>query len=71
VASIVTKLGELPESHGRSADVVIVGHSHAPCAAWTDVTKRPIVVVDAGCWVYGQANLLIAAGDTIAVYDVR
>jgi hypothetical protein len=70
LASIVDKIGSLPASHGRAADVVLVGHSHQPCAAWTEVTGRPIVVVDAGCWVYGQANLLVAAGDTIAVYDV-
>ncbi len=70
LASVVDKIGSLPASHGRRADVVIVGHSHAPCAAWTDTPGRPIVVVDAGSWVYGQANLLVAAGDTIAVYDV-
>jgi UDP-2,3-diacylglucosamine pyrophosphatase LpxH len=69
-ASIVDKVAALPQSQGRSADVVIVGHSHTPCAAWTEVTGRPIVVVDAGCWVYGQANLLVAAGDTVAVFDV-
>jgi UDP-2,3-diacylglucosamine pyrophosphatase LpxH len=69
-ASIVDKVAALPQSQGRSADVVIVGHSHAPCAAWTEITGRPIVVVDAGCWVYGQANLLVAAGDTVAVFDV-
>ena len=69
-ASIVDKVAALPQSQGRSADVVIVGHSHAPCVAWTEITGRPIVVVDAGCWVYGQANLLVAAGDTVAVFDV-
>jgi predicted phosphodiesterase len=69
-ASIVDKVAALPQSQGRSADVVIVGHSHAPCAAWTEITGRPIVVVDAGCWVYGKANLLLAAGDTVAVFDV-
>jgi len=47
---------------GRAADVVIVGHSHAPCVAWTEVTGRPIVVVDAGSCVYGRANLLLMAG---------
>jgi len=70
LASIVDKVAALPQSQGRTADVVIVGHSHAPCAAWTETTGRPIVVVDAGCWVYGQANLLVMAGDTAAVFDV-
>jgi UDP-2,3-diacylglucosamine pyrophosphatase LpxH len=69
-ASIVDKVAALPQSQGRAADVVIVGHSHAPCVAWTEITGRPIIVVDAGCWVYGQANLLIMAGDTVAVFDV-
>jgi UDP-2,3-diacylglucosamine pyrophosphatase LpxH len=70
LATIAHKIGALSASGGRSADVVIVGHSHTPSASWTDVTGRPIVVVDAGAWVYDQANLLIAAEDTIAVFDV-
>jgi UDP-2,3-diacylglucosamine pyrophosphatase LpxH len=70
LASIVEKVSTLPESHARTADVLLVGHSHAPCASWTDITGRPTVVIDAGCWVYGQANLLVAAGDTITVFDV-
>jgi UDP-2,3-diacylglucosamine pyrophosphatase LpxH len=70
LACIVDKVSALPESHGRRADVLIVGHSHQPCVSWTEITGRPIFVVDSGCWVYGQANLLVAAGDTIAVFDV-
>jgi hypothetical protein len=70
LAQLVSKIGALPESHGRSADVLIVGHSHAPCAAWTTVTGKPLFIVDAGGWVYEQANLLIAAEDTVAVFNV-
>jgi len=70
LATIAHQVGLLPGSQGRSADVVIVGHSHTPSATWTDVTGKPVVVVDAGAWVYDQANLLIAAEDTIAVFDV-
>src|SRR6478609_3938445 len=70
LATIAHHVGMLPGSGGRSADVVIVGHSHTPSASWTDVTGKPIVVVDAGAWVYDLANLLIAAEDTIAVFDV-
>lgn len=70
LATIAHQVGMLPGSGGRSADVVIVGHSHTPSASWTDVTGKPVVVVDAGAWVYDQANLLIAAEDTIAVFDV-
>lgn len=70
LATIAHKVGALPASGGRSASVVIVGHSHTPSASWTDVTGSPVVVVDAGAWAYDQANLLIAAEDTIAVFDV-
>ena len=70
LANLVRKVGAMQESHGRSADVLIVGHSHVPCAAWTDVGGKPLFIVDAGGWVYAQANLLIAADDTIAVFDV-
>ena len=67
---IAHQVGLLPESHGRSAEVVIVGHSHSPCAAWSDVTGKPVVLIDAGAWVYDQANLLVAAQDTLTVFDV-
>jgi hypothetical protein len=70
LAKLVTKIAALPDSHGRSADVLIVGHSHSPCAAWTEVANKPLFIVDAGGWVYQQANLLIAADDTIAVMNV-
>jgi UDP-2,3-diacylglucosamine pyrophosphatase LpxH len=70
LASIAHHVGVLPGSGGRSAEVVIVGHSHMPSASWTDVTGKPVVIIDAGAWVYDQANLLIAAEDTIAVFDV-
>jgi hypothetical protein len=67
---IAHQVGLLPESHGRSPDVVIVGHSHSPCAAWSDVTGKPVVLVDAGAWAYNQANLLVAAENTLTVFDV-
>ncbi len=70
IATIAHKIGALSASGGRAANVVIVGHSHTPSASWTNATGRPIVVVDAGAWVYDQANVLIAAADTIAVFDV-
>ncbi len=70
LASIVHEIEQLPGSQGRAADLLFVGHSHVPCASWTDVAGRPLVVVDAGAWVYGQSNIAIAAGDTVAVFDV-
>jgi UDP-2,3-diacylglucosamine pyrophosphatase LpxH len=70
LAGIAQRVGALQESNGRSADVIIVGHSHVPGAAWTDISGKPVVVVDAGAWAYDQANILLAADDTIAVFDV-
>jgi hypothetical protein len=70
LVSIVHQVEQLPASQGRAADLLLVGHSHVPCASWSDVGGRPVVVVDAGAWVYGQSNIAIAAGDTVAVFDV-
>jgi predicted phosphodiesterase len=70
LAAIVHQVEQLPGSQGRAADLLLVGHSHVPCASWSDVSGRPLVVVDAGAWVYGQSNIAIAAGDTVAVFDV-
>jgi hypothetical protein len=68
--SIVHAVERMSASHGREADVLIVGHSHAPCVSWSIVGPRPVVLVDAGAWVFDQANFLVAAGDTVAVFDV-
>ena len=70
LASLVHEIEQLPGSQGRAADLLLVGHSHVPCVSWSDVGGRPLVVVDAGAWVYGQSNIAIAAGDTVAVFDV-
>jgi hypothetical protein len=70
LAAIVHEVERLPGSQGRAADLLLVGHSHVPCASWSDVGGRPLVLVDAGAWVYGQSNIAIAAGDTVAVFDV-
>lgn len=70
LADIAHKVAAMSASGGRSADVIIVGHSHTPSVSWTDVTGKPVVIVDAGAWAYDQANLLVAAEDTIAIFDV-
>ena len=71
LASVVAQVEQLPGSQGREADLLLVGHSHVPCASWSDAGGgRPLVVVDAGAWVYGQSNIAIAAGDTVAVFDI-
>ncbi len=53
-------------------ELLIVGHSHKPCIGWTShpKTQKPVVVIDCGAWVYGQAQLMFAAGSVAAVYDI-
>jgi predicted phosphodiesterase len=56
---------------GRKVDLLLVGHSHAPCISWsTAKSGSPVVVVDGGSFSYDQSNLLIAAGNTVAIFDV-
>ncbi|HEU4534248.1 MAG TPA: hypothetical protein VFS00_09020 [Polyangiaceae bacterium] len=53
-------------------ELLLVGHSHKPCVAWAPHpdSGRPVVIVDAGSWVYGAAQLLFGAGDRVSVFDV-
>jgi hypothetical protein len=53
-------------------EVLLVGHSHKPCVAYAPhpVSKKPVIVVDAGSWVQGAAQILFAAGDRISVFDI-
>ncbi|MCA9639503.1 MAG: hypothetical protein KC492_02385 [Myxococcales bacterium] len=59
-------------TNAASLELLVVGHSHKPCIGWTPHpnTKKPVVVIDCGAWVYGQANLMFAAGNVAAVYDI-
>jgi UDP-2,3-diacylglucosamine pyrophosphatase LpxH len=70
LARIARQVSALPASHGRSATVVIVGHSHNPCVSVSRVGGAPVVIIDAGSWTYGQANVLVASADTAAVFNV-
>ena len=70
IAHVVSEVSNLPASHGRAARLVIVGHSHVPCVAFSTASGPPVVIIDAGSWTYDQANILIAAEDTAAVFDV-
>lgn len=56
----------------NALELLVVGHSHKPCLAWTPHPDngRPVVVVDAGSWVYGAAQLLFGAGDRVTVFDI-
>lgn len=68
LASIVTKVAA--QKNVAAPKLLVVGHSHAPCVAWTETSAGPLLVADAGGWVYGQANVLLAAGDRLTVFDV-
>jgi UDP-2,3-diacylglucosamine pyrophosphatase LpxH len=60
----------LPSSQGRSLKALLVGHSHKPCISVSRLPGAPVVIIDAGSWTYGQANVLLAADNTAAVFDV-
>jgi len=53
-------------------ELLIVGHSHKPCVSWAHHpdSERPVVVVDAGSWVQGAAQILFGADDRISVFDI-
>lgn len=70
IARVVREVSKLTASHGRSARLVVVGHSHAPCVAVSRGGEQPTVIIDAGSWAYSQATVLLAAHDTAAVFDV-
>ncbi len=50
--------------------LILVGHSHNPCVAWSNVADSPTILADAGACVFGRFNLLLGAGDRITVFDV-
>ncbi|MCU0687931.1 MAG: hypothetical protein MUF34_37750 [Polyangiaceae bacterium] len=70
IAVEACKLRYQPEP--AELELLVVGHSHKPCIAWTPHpdTGNPVVIVDAGSWVYGAAQLLFGAGDRVSVFDV-
>jgi hypothetical protein len=69
LAAIVSNVATL--AHTPMPKVIVVGHSHNPCVAWSSVGESPVVVVDAGACVFGRFNLLLGAGDRVTVFDVR
>lgn len=68
--SLVAQVEAFPASNGRAADLVLVAHSHVPCVSWSSIGTRPVVIAFAGAWTYDKAHLLIAAGDTVAVFNI-
>lgn len=70
IASEAVKVLYGPDAN--DLELLLVGHSHKACISWAPhpTTGSPVVVVDAGSWVYGQAQILFAAGNTLGVYDI-
>ena len=68
---VVRELERLDGSRERRADVILAGHGSEAAVSWAPCGGRPVVIIDVGTWAGPQANLLIAAGDTAAVFEVR
>ncbi len=68
---VVRELERLDASRERRADVILAGHGTEAAVSWAPCGGRPVVIIDVGTWTGAQANLLIAAGDTAAVFEVR
>jgi hypothetical protein len=68
---VVRELERLDRSRERRAEVVLAGHGSEAAVSWAPCGGRPVVIIDVGPWAGAQANLLIAAGDTAAVFEVR
>ena len=68
IAAIVSNVATM--SRQPMPKLVLVGHSHNPCVAWSNVAETPTILADAGACVFGRFNLLLGAGDRITVFDV-
>ena len=68
LAAIVANVATM--SHQPMPKLILVGHSHNPCVAWSNVAESPTILADAGACVFGRFNLLLGAGDRITVFDV-
>jgi hypothetical protein len=68
IAAIVANVATMNDQ--PMPKLVLVGHSHNPCVAWSNVAESPTILADAGACVFGRFNLLLGAGDRITVFDV-
>jgi hypothetical protein len=68
IAAIVANVATMAKQ--PMPKLVLVGHSHNPCVAWSNVAETPTILADAGACVFGRFNLLLGAGDRITVFDV-
>jgi hypothetical protein len=68
LAAIVSNIATM--THRAMPKLVVVGHSHNPCVAWSNVGDSPVFIADAGACVFSRFNLLLGAGDRVTVFDV-
>lgn len=52
---------------GKSAQVVLIGHSHRPGISWSPVAGRRVPIVDVGSWTYGRAEFAVVCPDGIGI----
>lgn len=70
IARVAQEAAKITIPVAQKAQVVIVGHSHIPSISFSTAGDYPVVIIDAGSWTYDQTNILLAADDTAAVFDV-
>lgn len=68
LAKLATKVASI--SNQSAPKLLVVGHSHNPCVAWSSAGGTPMVIVDAGSCVYSRCNVLLGAGNRVTVFDV-
>jgi hypothetical protein len=69
--SVVREVERVEAPRQRRVEVVLAGHGREAAVSWSTTGGRPMVLLDVGTWVGPSANILVAAGNTAAVFDVR
>lgn len=68
---VVRELERVGAPRQRRVEVVLAAHGGEAAVSWATSAGRPVVIIDAGTWLGEHANVLVAAGDTAAVFEVR
>jgi hypothetical protein len=68
---VVNELERVGAPRQRRVEVVLAAHGGDAAVSWETSKGRPVVIIDAGTWVGDHSNVLVAAGDTAAVFEVR
>ena len=66
------ELGDLVSAIGDAQNLrlAIVGHSHCPGISWIEVRGKRIPLVDAGSWIQGKRQIMIAVEGSLTLYSV-